>query len=276
MLDTLSEGSGSRLNRLALRRLRIPRTEAHASFVVHRREACLYPLTGSALVTDDLDSYAEVTGRRPIETEGVRLDRVQCLRWPAANRAVKVNVQRTGPYALDWLLVEYAAAAWETIPATLHQMRAFINEVGRGAYYREVRELPPPDGYRLHVGETFSPGTTDDQRVPDGVWSSWPPHCTPAERARHAEHEEIMFFLMPRDQYALMVQDGIYCTGEVVERQVAMLYNETVWVPPLGAHEIVAGPALPGQGWIFYAWMYVSFLQKTYNSYASDTSTYLK
>lgn len=269
-MHTLLSGREAQLDRLEIRRIQIRRDEVTDHIELHGREMAMYPLTGSALVMDNAGMRVHIGHRKPIESEGVRKCAIECLRWPA-DGGYKISVMRQGSDAFDALLVTYRVKHHSQGLTANHQSGGHTNLVGRGAYYREVREIPPPPGFRIHVGETYSPGTNDDRLIPDGVWSSWPSHCAPEERDRHAEHEEVMFFVMPRDQYGIMRLRGTYCTGDKAVG-LSEVKNGFVTAMPLGDHEIVAGP----NGWLWYFWAYVSFLNKTYNSFATDTGTYIK
>jgi len=276
MIHTLLSGREAQLDRLTIKRIQIRRDEIEPThFELHGVEGCLYPLTGSAVVNDNAGTRCGVGRRKPIESEGVRKGSIECVRWPA-DSGVKVAVTRTGDYAFDAMMITYRPKDFIVDKPPNYQTGGYRNEVGRGAYYREVREIVPPDGFRIHVGETYSPGTNDDPKVPDGVWSSWPPHATPEEtREQYEHHEEVMFFLMPRDHYGIVKLNGKYVSGDRA-KGLMEVRNGLVTSMPTGRHEIVSGPALPGQGWLYYFWAYVSFLRKTYNQYADDTGTYLK
>jgi hypothetical protein len=139
----------------------------------------------------------------------------------------------------------------------VHTNDAVVHDVGTGCYRRTVAEVPTPQGYELHCGETLSDGK-------EGTWSSWPSHAAPEEVGRYAEHEEVFFCLTPG--YFLMREEGKYCTGETA-KGVREIQNGEALATPLGSHELTTSPGDIG----YYAWFYLSFLKKQYNAFATDS-----
>jgi 5-deoxy-glucuronate isomerase len=152
------------------------------------------------------------------------------------------------------------AAVWQApIPApVVHEgLSDEVHRVGEGAWRREVRVFPTPEGYRLDCGETVNP---------PGHWSSWPRH-QPINATTH-DHQEVFFVITPG--WGLVRRQGWYATPGDVD-DVRLVQNGDALVMPLGSHPIVASP----ESWLFYWWCYESTaLKKTYNAFATDVQTY--
>lgn len=240
-MTTLLSPKTAPLRTLTLERLVLERTLPVDIFSVGARELLLYSLIGTVRVHLDGIDYGLLGARTAIQAPSVH-----ALRLTGATDEVLLTLQ--SPTA-DLLLAAIPSEAQRA--PFLHHDDVYCHSVGTGTHHREVRELPTPPGWSLHAGETLSEST----------WSSWPAHAQPEEVSRYAEHQEVFFNIT--NGYGLMHMDGRYSTGQLASG-VTKIENNTALVTPLGAHEVVCSPG----AWLYYAWIYQSFLQKTYNSQA--------
>ena len=252
-LTTLLSPETAPLRTMTVSRLQLEQAASFCTLAATGEEILLYPLVGHIRVQHGAQCLGVIGGRQSVTHRGV-----ECLRLPREDgMSVQLILQS---YAADLLIV----STLQPGPATagcIHQGDVAYHEVGEGTHRREVREVPTPLGYRLHAGETLN--------IPGG-WSSWPSHATPEETVRYAEHEECFFVISPG--YGLMHTNGIYPTGQTTQ-DILKIGNGDAVVTPLGSHEIVFAPG----AWGWYAWFYMSFLQKTYNRWADEgVKTYVK
>lgn len=240
------------LKTLTLSRLQLSQEDPSCVIETHGDEVLLYVLVGAIEIRTSDHYWGTFGGRRFLRDPGV-----QAMRFPAGS-FYDVVIQLQG-YSADVLVASTEVNSHMRIAPIAHQDDCIIHDVGEATYRREVRVMPTPTGYVLHAGETRA----------DGTWSSWPSHATPEEIARYAEHEEVFFYVSPG--YALMHLDGRYCDGTVAQGVVKLTNGEAL-VTPLGQHPLVQSP----DTWGVYVWFYRSFLQKTYNQYATDCTIYVK
>ena len=252
-VTALLNSSNAPLQRLALSRLMLDSQDAICMITTEGEEILLYSLIGTVRVRDVAQDWGTIGGRRAVTESGV-----QALRFPGG-RAHAITVQLVGT-AAD-LLVASCVVDIGAMAAVAHREDIAIHDVGTASHRREVRVLPTPLGYQLHVGETLAPA---------GNWSSWPSHAAPDDLGRYEDHEEV-FFLVTPGRYGLIRFDGFFCDGSVA-KGVQQVRNGDALVTPLGAHEIVAAP----EAWLYYAWVYRSFLRKTYNAAATDCGVYVR
>lgn len=208
-------------------------------------ELCAYLLLGVVDVHIDGIGYG-IVGLRT----DVRVPDVHAVRMTPASKLVTFTLKS---YAADILVAtiptEVGAAPFVHTLGT-----CYVHDVGSGTHRRQVRELPVPPGYTLHMGETLNE---------PGGWSSWPDHSTIQEREWYYRHQECFYVVTPG--YGLMYQDGTYADGKSCTG-IRLVQNDEAFVTPLGSHPIVASP----DAWLYYAWAYQSFLKKQYNKYAND------
>lgn len=258
MLTLLLDETTAPLKRLALWRAQMDASSPGVLFHTQGNEVLVYPLVGCASLTANGKYLGILGGRRHI-TERV----IHAARFlPGSRQNLLLNVQS---YAADVLIVTsdpVTSPCSDLWPPYVHYNDAAFHDVGTGCYRRTVAEVPTPEGYAIHCGETLSDGT-------DGSWSSWPSHCAPEEVGRYKDHEELFFVVTPT--YFALSLCGQYCTGKAA-RGMYRLNNGEACVMPLGAHELAVCP--PGFG--YYAWFYISFLKKQYNKYATDVKVYEK
>lgn len=233
-----------------LRLMRVQLTRANAAqYLLIRRETAIYALVGTVRCHLDGVDYGLIGGRRHIRDLPVQA--IRC--HPSTVSDCLLTLESL---SAD-LLITDVPAIQETIadirPPFVHRDDALCHAVGAGTHAREVRELPMPPGYTIHLGETLN--------VPGG-WSSWPDHSTIDERGRYAEHQETFYVVTPG--YGVMILDGTYADGSEDVDAVKIVRNDSAFVTPLGSHPIVASP----DAWLWYAWSYTSFLRKQYNQYA--------
>ena len=215
-------------------------------------ELCAYVLIGVVDVHIDGIGYGTLGSRTD-----VRVPDVQAIRMTPANGLVTLTLKS---YSAD-ILIATVPTAVGTAPFVHTLGTCYVHDVGSGTHKRQVRELPVPPGYTLHLGETLNDV---------GAWSSWPDHSTTQDRALYHRHQECFYAITPG--YGLMYLDGTYANGDAVT-SIRLVRNDEAFVTPLGSHPIVASP----DTWLYYFWAYQSFLQKAYNKYASHiTKVYQK
>ena len=255
MLPLLSSANAP-LSTLALDQLRLAGDEAALTFAPTDSEVLLYLLTGAVVVSWP-GQEQPLCGRRSVRERGV-----SAVRFPAGfPHPVTVALAGTSADLLGVSLATSAATAG--LAPYVHQHDMIWHEVGEDTHRRTVGDLPCPEGYRIHGGETHN--------IPGG-WSSWPAHATPDEAAtRYTDHQEVFYVITPG--YGVMCQTGYTHVGEQRQGQLTYCGNGSAHAVPLGAHEIVFSPGC----WGWYAWFYDSFLQKTYNRWAHEgVRTYVR
>lgn len=225
-------------------------------------EVCLYPLTGQVRLECPVSSSSVVFGgRASILVPDICTFRMQYRPGPSRTCLAVRALTET----CDALLVTCPNTALVLPWDVEGPHRAFYRQVGEGTHRREVREMPPPAGAHLHLGETLN--------IPGGL-SSWPPHASTEDRARYAlgktTHEEVMFFIC--QQPGIAVLDGQLSTGDSVN-QLVRIENGSAHVMPLGSHTLYAAP----DSFLWYFWAYAgTALTKEYNQWATDVGTYRK
>lgn len=262
MESLLLDKSTANLNRLSLSRIQLHREDAHVIIQPSGHEQLLYALTGSVRILDyreggaaDLGTFG---GRRSV--------------WESKPTIVRIPPTYGNPLSLilasetaDLLLVacetqEHESDGELTLAFGLKiDQDVREHQVGEGCYARMVREFSPPEGYKIHAGETLNP---------PGHWSSFPSHASKEDLPNYALHEEV-FMIFTRG-YALIMMDGIYCDGQPVQ-DTRKVHNGEAFVTPLGQHPIVALPDAP----LVYFWAYISgALKKEYREWATDVGIY--
>ena len=252
MRTLLLDKDNAPLNRLALGRIQLDGNCPAEKFETQGYELCLFPLVGDFRCEVNGDQQLTIKGRRKVTERASNI-----LRFPAGENAhIALDVEG---YSADILAARYVPMP-DFISGThtphLHAADIHTHDVGEGCYRRDVTEVPTPDGYRIHCGQTYSDGI-------NGCWSSWPSHAEPEEVARYAEHEEV--FWCYTEGYGLINCNGKYVTGEEA-KGVRIVAHNTAFVTPLGSHEIVFSPKAES----LYVWFYICFLKKTYNKYAHE------
>ena len=217
-------------------------------------EICLYMLIGRARVHINGIDYGSIGGRRDVRT-----DDVQAMRASPVTPMLTLTLD---DYTADLLLVAVPMSpAWPQ-PFMHTAGHALSHPVGEGTHKRQVRELPVPPGYTIHMGETLNDV---------GAWSSWPDHSTIQERHRYVEHQEVFYVITPG--YGLMYLNGTYANGDEDVDSVRIVRNNDAFATPLGSHPVVASP----DAWLYYCWGYQSFLKKSYNRWSHEgIKTYVK
>lgn len=250
-VTTLLSPTNARLATMTLRRVMLDAQHPSEHLPI-RDELCIYPLIGSVRVHVDMMDYGVIGGRVDVRTADV-----QAVRVGIQNYEVAFTLEG---YTAD-ILVASVKTDSRVAPFIHHRGQCHIHPVGTGTHRREVRELPVPPGYTLHMGETLNDA---------GAWSSWPDHSTWQERDQYAHHQECFYVITPG--YGLMYLDGLYVDGTPATGP-QLVTNDQAFVTPLGSHPIVASP----DAWLYYCWVYQSFLQKTYNRWSHEgIKTYVK
>jgi len=260
-ISLLLDKTNAPLHRLSLHRVQLDRHRPTATLHATDEELVIYPLVGAVAVEvlgdpGPVHAAWNVPGRRSVFHRGLTVIRL------AARPAWTVEFHLpAGGWAAD-LLVAGAMSTDRPAAETWRHGRNEIayHDVGEGAFTREVRVVQTPPFGVIHAGETVN--------TPGG-WSSWPAHCTVDERQRFAAHEEIFFVLC--DHESLIRLDGVYQDGRLVNESRILTNGESL-VVPLGHHPIVALP----NSRLWYAWFYLSFLEKTYNQWAHDLGVYVR
>ena len=234
-------------------------------------EYLFYRLIGEGIMSIDGKKLPPFNDRNIITDNNVQS--IQIL-W---NNTFVISLQPLSKY-LDIIVICLDGENLpEEIQNTIHVGEYTEHQVGKGNYFRKVREIHnKPDGLSIFSGETLNP---------PGNWSSWPPHATEQDIRDFYEGEtfwnEAFFVITPG--YGLMHTDGIYDAGgtglttykNAREKNMKAVFvrNGDCFYTPLGSHPIVADP----QNWLWYAWFYWgNSLQKQYNKWATDVRTYVK
>jgi len=244
--------------RLAVARIEL---DAQSPFVTlgDTGEGLLYALTGKCTVYADGMCIGTLGGRQKIEERDV-----QCIRFKA-QPVITVGVVG---HAADLLWVTCAGESTGWHGASYHVQREDVvvwHDVGSGTHQRVVAEVPTPQGYEIHCGETHN-------QV--GGISSFPAHATQEDIARFSNGEttweEVMFFECAKPGIANL--KGVYTDGKIVNKLVEV-FNGSAHALCLGSHAIYAAP----DATIEYQWFYIgNALTKSYNAKATDLKTYVK
>jgi 5-deoxy-glucuronate isomerase len=262
------------LQTLTLERLRLDHTDPVWELKSEADELLLYGLIGAVAVEASTDDGQRLTTelrpvRARVDARGATALRLPAgMPWTATVRALDRSA--------DYLLVRRRPVVTPILPTTnttnvaetprlavsapmVHLTHDDeVHQVGEGAWRREVRTFPTPEGYHLHAGETLNP---------PGHWSSWPSHFPPGTLERYAEWEEVMFVVTPA--WGLVDRSGRYVTGERID-EVQRVSAGDAFVAPLGAHPVIASP----HAWLLYVWVYSGeVLRKAYPRWATDVQS---
>lgn len=252
------------LDRLSLGRFTLDASYPSANVQTDGQEFLLYSLVGRVQVYCNGSFLGTLGGRRTVEES-----LVHAMRFPAF-LPFDVTLTLCGP-AADLLCAAYTPPE-EALSAGILPMHPYLHfndvawhDVGSGTYARRVAELPTPQGFGIHAGETHN--------SPGGI-SSWPPHADEEDLRRFAAGEttweECMFFCC-QEPGSVNLQ-GLYTGPEAID-EVRRVQNGDAMVMPLGSHPIGAAPGSP----LSYCWFYAgSALEKEYNRTATDQGVYRK
>ncbi len=222
----------------------------------------LYSLVGRADVYAN-GRFLGSFGNRKQVTEKL----VHAMRFPMGNEfqiAMTVNGAAADILCLAATADPHVAYLQNPHPY-LHWNDTVWNDVGEGCHFRQVAEVPTPEGFCIYTGETLN--------IPGGT-SSWPPHANPEDLRRFAAKEttweEVMMFFCKEPAIADL--QGIYTGGKIVN-ELVRIENGSAHVMPLGSHKIIGAC----DSYTYYQWSYLgTALQKSYRQFASDTNIYVK
>lgn len=257
-LTEMATSKNAPLNHLSVCRLRIAQKYGDYSSITKNKEVLIYVLVGQCSIeaTNKLGKkhFEKVGGRQDVFTglpESVLLS-------PQTRYKIK-PVSKT----VDILISEVDLGSAPYKPVLIKETDVDIRQIGEAYYQREVRVTLGGEGpaKKLRVGET-SNGV--------GLWSSWPHHSFDKNRQLYPEFEEVfLFFVKPKESYALVRMDGIFCTGQSVDDGIVVKNGDWA-ILPIGDHPVVSAPASQ----VFYFWVYISPIPKKYAKWAEDQGGY--